>query len=286
MSKAGMARPIWFARLLLLLVALQDVGPAEARLDAQKLRQNQSARDTLFKNLQSAIAQYTFEYVVIWLPSGSLPGIDVPVPVSHLRFSSTVFFAFDQFSLEAGAEIAVLDLARTVLKDRSLRSILVVGHTDSIGDDQYNAGLSLKRAATVATRLREAGVKDELLGLVPMGEAQPADTNSTPGGRALNRRVEFFISEIPEAARKVIEQRPVNPCHRNDHQATPGQNSTDCGSVDIKIPVIPGSSGTGRPKFVIDLSRSPLPSPTSPTVREPLPNEISPRPSIKELELQ
>jgi outer membrane protein OmpA-like peptidoglycan-associated protein len=258
---------------------------ANAAIDARKLNRNQAVRDSLFKNLKAATTEYSFDYVVIILPAGRLPGIDVPVPVSHVRFSSTVFFAFDQYSLQPGAERVLADLANTVLKDKGMRSLLIVGHTDSVGNDDYNSTLSLNRAVTVAKKLREAGVKEEVLGVVPMGEAQPAASNSTPEGRARNRRVEFFISDLPAAARQVIQEREFNPCHRNDHPSgAVAQKSPDCSNANIQVPVYSGSTGQTRPQVMLDLGRKTLPSAPIPP-RERLPIEKLQRPSLKELQL-
>ena len=254
----------------------------EAAVTASELNQSQANRDALFKTLKATAAgQYKFDYMVIYLPPGAVPGVNVRVPVSHVRFSSTVFFAFDKAILEAKAETAVLEFASVVTQDKSFRSILVVGHTDSVGTDEHNATLSLHRAVAVATRLREAGVKEEFLGVVPMGEAQPAATNSTPQGRALNRRVEFFISDVPGAPKKAIELIKFNPCFRNDHEAAvlPGQ---DCGSGETRIPVFGGASGQGRPQVMLELNRDSI-TQSVPLVRDRLPMEVLQRPSLKEL---
>ncbi len=254
---------------------------AYAPLTANTIEKSQLVRDALFKTLKASATRYTFDYVVINLPPGTLPGIDFSVPVSHIRYNSTVFFAFDKSSLEVGAETTVLDLAKTIMKDKAYRSILVVGHTDSTGTDEYNFNLSKARAATVALTLRTAGILDKFLGVVPMGEAQPLSTNSTPQGRAFNRRVEFFMSDIPAATKAAIEHIKFNPCYRNDHEpgAVPKSN---CTGGPMQIPVYP-ASGEGRPSAVLDLSRSALPE-TPHIFREPLPNEPLQRPSIKELQ--
>ncbi|MEA2883643.1 MAG: OmpA-OmpF porin, family, partial [Bradyrhizobium sp.] len=157
---------------------------ADAAINSQEINRHQAIRDSLFKNLRTATTQYSFDYVVIYLPPGTLPGIDIRIPVSHIRFKSTVFFEFNKYSLEQSAESATLDMAKTILNDTSARSVLVVGHTDAIGPDQYNSTLSLNRAVAVASKLREAGINDKFLGVVPMGEAQPVATNRTPEGRA------------------------------------------------------------------------------------------------------
>jgi hypothetical protein len=200
----------------------------------------------------------------------------MPVPVSHIRYSSTVFFAFDKYVLEPGADAVIADFAKTILTDRTVRSIVIVGHTDSIGADQYNETLSLKRATTVAKALQMKGVSEKVLGMVPMGEAQPVATNSTEQGRAQNRRVEFFISDVPAATTKAIERIKFNPCHRNDHD--PASRQEDCGAGPMRIPVH-YLSGT---QTTLDLTRGALP--VESRVREPLPSEILQRPSIRELQ--
>jgi len=260
---------------------------ANVAVDAQALKRHQDLRNELFKNLKSAATEYTFNHLVIYLPAGSLPGVNVRVPVSHVRYSSTVFFAFDRFTLEPGAERVLLELAQTLLKDKAFRSLLVVGHTDSIGADEYNSTLSLNRAVTVANKLREAGVREDLLGVIPMGEAQPFSTNSTTKGRAQNRRVEFFISDIPEATTKAIERIWFNPCHRNDHELGNGTIGTDCDPTEQRIPVYAGSSGRGTPRIMLDLGRAALAARDSnPTMRPVVPQILLQRPSLQELQPQ
>jgi outer membrane protein OmpA-like peptidoglycan-associated protein len=271
-------------QLLAGIVLLYGPAIAQAAINAQEINRHQIARDSLFKNLKSVTTEYTFDYVVIYLPSGSLPGTDARIPVSHIRFKSTVFFAFDKYLLEPSAENAILDMAKTILNDKSARSVLVVGHTDAVGPDQYNSALSLNRAVAVASKLREAGVNDKLLGVVPMGEAQPIATNRSADGRAQNRRVEFFISDVAEATRKAIELIKFNPCHRNDQDIAAGQINPECNNTDIRIPLYAGSSGQGRPEM-LDLGRQALTTPAVPSSRIPLPRDIPVRPSLKDLEL-
>jgi outer membrane protein OmpA-like peptidoglycan-associated protein len=249
---------------------------ADGTVTAAALLKAQEARDSLFRNLNANTSGYSFDYVVITLPPGTLPGLNMPVTVSHIRYSSTVFFAFDKYFLEPGADAVITDFAKTILADKTVRSIVVVGHTDSIGADQYNETLSLKRATTVAKALQTKGVSENVLGMVPMGEAQPVASNSTEQGRAQNRRVEFFISDIPAATPKAIERIKFNPCHRNDHE--PAARPEDCGGGPMRIPVhyVSGLQTT------LDLTRGALP--VESMVRAPLPSEILQRPSIRELQ--
>jgi outer membrane protein OmpA-like peptidoglycan-associated protein len=68
----------------------------------------------------------------------------------------------------------------------------VEGHTDSDGSDTYNQTLSEQRAATVVSTLINLGIDSGRLTSTGWGESKPLDTNSTPEGKANNRRVEFL----------------------------------------------------------------------------------------------
>ncbi|WP_427170960.1 OmpA family protein [Fusobacterium nucleatum] len=72
--------------------------------------------------------------------------------------------------------------------------VTIVGHTDSIGSNKYNFGLSRRRAESVKAKLIEFGLSpDRVVGVEAMGEEQPVATNETKEGRAQNRRVEFKL---------------------------------------------------------------------------------------------
>jgi outer membrane protein OmpA-like peptidoglycan-associated protein len=88
-------------------------------------------------------------------------------------------------------------------KGRPIRTIRVVGHTDSTGRSPYNFNLGRRRALTVSRRLRM--VIDKLsprlsrrLRIVPqsLGATCPVAGSRTPQERALNRRVEVFVSTV------------------------------------------------------------------------------------------
>jgi outer membrane protein OmpA-like peptidoglycan-associated protein len=249
------------------LLAQQSPGEGESEgISAAALENHQLFRDQMFNTLKASAAGYTFDYVVITLPADSVPGIHVPIPVSHIRYRETVLFGFDKYSLEPRGEVAVLDFAKAINRDKSIRSILIVGHTDSIGTDEYNVILSKNRANAVAAVLLNNGITEKYLGLVPMGKAQPLTTNKTSGGRALNRRVEFFIADIPEATEKAAEQIAFNPCDIENHETAP----------DSKCPPpqpIPVYAATGGPPIAqLDLARGAIPSPFD-MLRPPIPVE-------------
>ena len=79
--------------------------------------------------------------------------------------------------------------------------VTIVGHTDSIGSNKYNFGLSERRAESAKKRLIELGLSPErILGIEAKGEEEPIATNETAEGRAQNRRVEFILKEKNGAA--------------------------------------------------------------------------------------
>jgi len=69
--------------------------------------------------------------------------------------------------------------------------VTVEGHTDAIGTDQYNEGLSQRRADSVKGYLVGGGVAEPRIETHGYGESQPIASNDTDEGRSLNRRVEL-----------------------------------------------------------------------------------------------
>ena len=74
--------------------------------------------------------------------------------------------------------------------------VLVEGHTDNVGADQYNLGLSIDRAESVGNYLAAQGVAVSRIDALGYGETTPIASNSTDQGRQQNRRVEIQLSPI------------------------------------------------------------------------------------------
>ena len=90
--------------------------------------------------------------------------------------------------------IAILDQAVDVLTRNPDVRVELDGHTDSIGTDEYNQGLSERRAQIVYDYLTSHGVSaSQISGVKGFGESQPIDTNDTKEGRARNRRTELAV---------------------------------------------------------------------------------------------
>jgi OOP family OmpA-OmpF porin len=103
-------------------------------------------------------------------------------------------FDFDSARLKPAMKAALEDVAARVQASKGDESLLVVGHTDSIGTDAYNQGLSERRAQATADYLIEQGVSASRISTKGMGESQPVADNGTRAGRAKNRRVEILTN--------------------------------------------------------------------------------------------
>ena len=92
----------------------------------------------------------------------------------------------------------VLDPFAASLRDDAQARILIVGHTDSSGNDAINNPLSVERAQSVRDYLVARGVSVGRVETAGRGKNEPVADNATEAGRAQNRRVEIFLRE-PEA---------------------------------------------------------------------------------------
>jgi outer membrane protein OmpA-like peptidoglycan-associated protein len=81
------------------------------------------------------------------------------------------------------------------LKDNPNTRVIIEGHTDSVGGDDYNQALSERRAEAVADALRTRGVASDRYEVRGLGKGFPVASNDTPAGRQQNRRVEIVFSD-------------------------------------------------------------------------------------------
>jgi outer membrane protein OmpA-like peptidoglycan-associated protein len=94
-----------------------------------------------------------------------------------------------------GTEWPILEAVAGVLTNTASSKIEVAGHTDSTGDPKENQELSERRAATVKRVLVERyGADAARIAIKGWGAEQPIQDNTTPDGRALNRRVEIVLT--------------------------------------------------------------------------------------------
>lgn len=110
-----------------------------------------------------------------------------------VTFDSGVLFASNKYNLNDEAKKNLAQFAQ-VLKEYNDADVAIFGHTDSTGSDAINDPLSLNRANSVAEYLKSLGVSTKQIKNVEgFGSKEPVADNSTPAGRAQNRRVEVYM---------------------------------------------------------------------------------------------
>jgi OOP family OmpA-OmpF porin len=129
------------------------------------------------------------EPVVVAPPAPTPPVAPAPPPVRRelLTLRGNVF-EFDKSNLTAGAR-DTLQRAVTLLKENPNANVEIIGHTDSKGSDEYNQKLSERRANSVRDFLVLQGIAASRITTIGKGESEPAESNATAKGRAINRRV-------------------------------------------------------------------------------------------------
>lgn len=103
-----------------------------------------------------------------------------------------LLFAVDSAAVRPDLRADLNTVASSLLRYPN-STIEVIGHTDNTGSAAYNQDLSQRRAVSVASVLREAGVPGGRIAAFGRGEDQPIASNLTPEGRAQNRRVQIII---------------------------------------------------------------------------------------------
>jgi outer membrane protein OmpA-like peptidoglycan-associated protein len=143
-----------------------------AEMEAAKAAKAKAESDQLMKELASLKAQQTERGIVLTI--------------------GDVLFATGKADLSPDADKSVAKLAE-FLKKNPNRNVLIEGHTDSVGKDDYNLALSQKRADSVKAKLVGEGIKAGRITTVGYGKKFPVAGNDTKSGKAQNRRVDVVI---------------------------------------------------------------------------------------------
>ena len=143
-----------------------------AEEEAAKAARAKAEADVLMRELSELKAQQTERGIVLTI--------------------GDVLFATGKADLSSDANRSVATLAE-FLKKYPKRDVLIEGHTDSVGKDDYNMVLSRKRADSVKYKLMEDGIEAGRIATVGYGKKFPLASNDTKAGKAQNRRVEVII---------------------------------------------------------------------------------------------
>ncbi|MEZ4699319.1 MAG: OmpA family protein [Rhodothermales bacterium] len=123
-----------------------------------------------------------------------------------VTFDSGILFDFDSAGLREEARSNLRELAQS-LDEYDNTDVLIVGHTDAVGDASYNLALSERRAASAAQYLATLGIPVNRVETSARGEAEPIASNDTDYGRQQNRRVEVAIYADEAYREEIAESR-------------------------------------------------------------------------------
>jgi outer membrane protein OmpA-like peptidoglycan-associated protein len=124
-----------------------------------------------------------------------IEGVEVTRPSEgeiSVRLTNDILFDYNSASLRGASRTTLNELAQNFRQYPDNR-IVVEGHTDNTGSDQYNQRLSEQRASNVADYLIDNGVAAGAITVFGYGESRPKVTNDSAEGRQQNRRVEIHI---------------------------------------------------------------------------------------------
>jgi outer membrane protein OmpA-like peptidoglycan-associated protein len=123
-----------------------------------------------------------------------------------VTFDSGILFAFNSDALGSPAQQNLRNLADSLAKYPRTH-VLLVGHTDAVGSDAYNEGLSYRRASSTAAFVAAQGVARDRIEARGRGEMEPVASNDSEDGREENRRVEVAIFASDDYREELASRR-------------------------------------------------------------------------------
>ncbi len=117
-----------------------------------------------------------------------------PTPVAATVSNiDNVYFDFDRSDIRPDAAVTLKGAASGL--SGSGQAVVIAGHTDNRGSEEYNLALGERRAASVRRYLANLGVPMQQMTIVSYGEIRPAANGNTESAWALNRRAEFSVAQ-------------------------------------------------------------------------------------------
>jgi outer membrane protein OmpA-like peptidoglycan-associated protein len=136
------------------------------------------------------------------LPAADVERVGEGIAVT---FESGVLFPYNSADVLPAGRENLRQLA-TSLRNYPGTTVLIVGHTDSSGSDEYNMGLSYRRAESARSFLAAQGIDASRVRVEGRGESEPVADNSTDAGRQQNRRVEIAIFASEEYREQILRE--------------------------------------------------------------------------------
>ncbi|WP_205761563.1 OmpA family protein [Longimicrobium terrae] len=122
-----------------------------------------------------------------------------------VTFESGILFATNSDVIQSAGQSNLRQLAASLQRYPGTE-VLIVGHTDADGSDDYNMGLSLRRASAARNYLVGQGISSSVIRVEGRGESEPVADNTTAAGKSRNRRVEVAIFASEEYRQQVLRE--------------------------------------------------------------------------------
>jgi outer membrane protein OmpA-like peptidoglycan-associated protein len=175
---------------VLLAAREQETVRANERADTKTLEANAARSDAQMSAEQAAAAQQRAQELERALTDLQAKKTDRGLVITL----GDVLFATGRADLKSGARRSLEKLS-AFLHEYPQRSVQIEGFTDSVGTDDYNQGLSERRAGAVRDALTSMGISGDRIQTRGLGKSSPVADNESATGRQQNRRVEVIISE-------------------------------------------------------------------------------------------
>lgn len=104
-----------------------------------------------------------------------------------------ILFKFNSAEVSDKAKQTLQTFSAVILENSDSTKLVIIGHTDNVGEKSYNQVLSEARAKAVSNALVEMGMNRQNLTTTGKGFSEPVSSNNTPEGRSKNRRVDIII---------------------------------------------------------------------------------------------
>jgi len=177
---------------------------ARAQADRNKILMESRTRDAQNAQAQAAATQAQLASAQAQLADLQAKQTDRGVVVTL----GDVLFDTGKATLKPGADLAMNRLS-TYLSANPQTKVLIEGHTDSRGSEEYNQELSERRASAVAAALESKGIPANQVQISGRGKGYPVASNDTPEGRQQNRRVEIVFSDASGRFAQGQGERPL-----------------------------------------------------------------------------
>lgn len=174
------------------IVARGETSTAQNQADAARSDANTARAQTQRAQQNTAAAQAANEELQMQITALNARPTDRGLVVTL----GDVLFETGKAELKGGT-MNDLDRLATFLNKYPERSVIIEGHTDTVGSDSSNLVLSQNRADSVHSYLVGRGIASSRLSSSGKGESSPVSDNESATGRQQNRRVEVIISNAP-----------------------------------------------------------------------------------------